>query len=90
MALEGMDLDAVNPVLTTLSNAVSELESLITSTGNAYTTIESSWKGQDAQEFQSQWPSFSSALNQAHTDLSQLHTHLVSNYNAQQSASTGY
>jgi uncharacterized protein YukE len=90
MAMEGMDLDAVNPVLTTLSNAVNELQSLISSTSSAYSTIESSWRGPDAQEFQGQWPSFASALNQAHSDLTQLHTHLMSNYNAQQSASTGY
>ncbi|HEY1821017.1 MAG TPA: hypothetical protein VGG83_13915 [Trebonia sp.] len=90
MALEGMDLDAVTPVLTVLSNAVNELQTILTSTGNAYSTIEASWKGPDAQQFQSQWPSFVSALTTAHTDLTTLHTHLQSNYTAQQSASTGY
>ena len=32
MAMEGMDLDAVQPVLNTLNNAVAELQSLISST----------------------------------------------------------
>ena len=90
MAMEGMDLDAVTPVLTTLGNAVNELESLISSTTQAYSTIESSWSGSDANQFRSQWPSFTTALNQAHNDLSQLHQHLQSNFNAQQSASNQY
>ncbi len=90
MAIEGMDLDAVQPVITTLGNAVSELQTLIGSTSSAYSAIENSWRGNDANQFHSQWPSFVSALNQAHNDLSQLHTHLLSNYNAQQSASNQY
>ncbi len=90
MAIEGMDLDAVQPVITTLGNAVSELQTLIGSTSSAYSAIENSWRGNDANQFHSQWPSFVSALNQAHNDLSQLHTHLLSNYNAQQSASSQY
>jgi len=90
MAMEGMDLDAVSPVLAVLNNAVTELGTLITSTGNAYNTIETSWKGPDAQQFQSQWPSFVSALNQAHSDLTQLHQHLQTNYSAQQTASNQY
>jgi uncharacterized protein YukE len=90
MAMEGMDLDAVSPVLATLGNAVNELETLIGSTTQAYSTIEHSWSGADANQFHSQWPSFTSALNQAHNDLTQLHQHLQSNYNAQQTASTQY
>ena len=44
MAMEGMDLDAVQPVLNTLNNAVKELQTLISSTQNAYQPIESSWR----------------------------------------------
>lgn len=90
MAMEGMDLEAVSPVLTALGNAVNELETLIGSTTQAYHTIEGSWTGPDANQFHSQWPSFTTALNQAHNDLSQLHQHLQSNYSAQQSASNQY
>jgi uncharacterized protein YukE len=90
MAMEGMDLEAVSPVLSTLSNAVNELQTIISTTSQAYSTIESHWQGPDAQQFQSQWPSFTSALNQAHNDLTQLAQHLQSNYTAQQSASQGY
>lgn len=90
MALEGMDLDAVTPVLATLGNAVNELESLIGSTTQAYSAIEHSWSGPDANQFHSQWPNFTAALNQAHNDLSQLHQHLQSNFSAQQSASNQY
>ena len=89
MAMEGMDLEAVSPVLASLNNAVNELESLIGSTTQAYSTIEHSWTGNDANQFHSQWPSFATALNQAHNDLSQLHQHLQSNYTQQQSASQG-
>jgi uncharacterized protein YukE len=90
MAMEGMDVEAVTPVLSSLGNAVSELESLIQSTQVAYQTIEQSWKGADALQFQHQWPSFQSALTQAHSGLQQLHTHLQSNLQAQQQASQGY
>jgi uncharacterized protein YukE len=90
MAMEGMDLDAVQPVLSTLNNAVVELQTLISSTQNAYAAIESSWKGPDAQQFQGNWPSFASALNTAHTQLTTLHQHLQTNYTAQQGASQGY
>lgn len=90
MALEGMDLDAVQPVITTLGNAVNELETLIGSTNSAYSTIEGSWVGQDANDFHSQWPAFVSALSTAHSDLTNLHTHLLNNWNAQQQASNQY
>lgn len=90
MALEGMDLEAMSPVLSTLANAVNELETLISSTSQAYSTIEGNWRGNDANQFHSQWPSFTSALNQAHNDLMNLHQHLQSNYAAQQSASNQY
>lgn len=90
MAMEGMDLEAISPVLSTLSNAVSELETLIHSTSQAYSTIEGSWSGHDANEFHGQWPTFSGALTQAHNDLVNLHQHLQSNYTAQQSASNQY
>ena len=90
MAVDGMDLDAMSPVLASISNAVTELQSVISSTTQAYSTIETSWVGQDFQQFQSQWPSFTSALNQAHNNLVQLHQHLQSNYTAQESATRGY
>lgn len=90
MAMEGMDLEAVQPAITTLANAVNELETLISSTNQAYSTIEGHWSGNDATQFHGQWPSFVSALHQAHTDLLQLHQHLQSNYSAQQTASSQY
>ena len=90
MALDGMDLEVIQPLIPQLNNAVNELQSIITSTSNAYSTIEGHWNGKDADQFHSQWPSFTSALNQAHNDLTQLHTHLQSNYNAQQQASNSY
>jgi uncharacterized protein YukE len=90
MALDGMDIEAITPVLATLSNAVNELETLIGSTNNAYQTIESGWAGSDANQFRSQWPSFVSALNSAHSGLTQLHQHLQLNFNAQQQASNTY
>lgn len=90
MAMEGMDLEAVSPVLATLANAVTELHTLIGSTNQAYSTIEGNWSGPDANQFHGQWPSFTSALNQAYNDLSQLHQHLQANYNAQHQASQTY
>lgn len=90
MAMEGMDLEIVQPVIATLANAVSELETLITNTNQAYSHIDGHWKGNDANQFHSQWPSFVSALSQAHNDLTQLHQHLQSNYAAQQTASNQY
>ena len=90
MALEGMDVDAMGPVLSTLNNAVQELETLIGSTNTAYTHIEAGWKGKDATQFFNQWPSFASSLSQAHSGLQQLQQHLQSNYNAQQQASNTY
>jgi uncharacterized protein YukE len=90
MALEGMDLEAVQPVIAQLGNAVNELQTLMSTTNSAYSTIESSWAGNDANQFHSQWPSFVQALNQAHSDLTQLHTHLQTNFNAQQTASNQY
>jgi hypothetical protein len=48
MALEGMDVQAMGPVLSTLSNAVGELETLIGSTNGVYSTIEQGWVGSDA------------------------------------------
>jgi WXG100 family type VII secretion target len=90
MAMEGMDVEQVNSALSSISSAVGELENLIGSTNNAYQLIEGSWTGPDATQFHSQWPSFASALNQAHTGLSQLQQHLQSNLSAQQSASSGY
>jgi uncharacterized protein YukE len=90
MALEGMDVEAVTPIVSQLGNALSELESVINSTNTAYGTIEHSWVGSDANQFHSQWPSFTSALNQAHNDLQQLHQHLQLNLQAQQQASNQY
>jgi uncharacterized protein YukE len=90
MAMEGMDLGAMQPVLAALASAVSELETVISSTSQAYATIEGSWTGPDANQFHGQWPSFTGALNQAHNDLMNLHQHLQSNYTAQQSASNQY
>lgn len=91
MAMEGMDLDAVQPVITTLGHAVNELQTLISSTNSAYSAIgPNSWQGNDANQFHSQWPAFASALSQAHNDLTNLHTHLLSNYNQQQAASNQY
>lgn len=90
MALEGMDLEAVQPVIAQLGNAVNELQTLMGSTNSAYATIEHSWVGPDANQFHGQWPSFVQALTQAHNDLTQLHTHLQTNFSAQQSASTQY
>jgi WXG100 family type VII secretion target len=90
MAMEGMDVEQVTGALTSIGNAVGELESLISSTNSAYHTIEGSWSGTDANQFHSQWPSFASALSQAHSGLQQLQQHLQSNLNAQQSASNQY
>ena len=87
MAMDGMDLDAMSPVLTQLANAVTELQTIITTTHNAYSTIETSWRGNDATQFHSQWPSFTTALTQAHNDLSTLHNTLQTNYTAQQNTS---
>lgn len=90
MAMEGMDVEQVTSALSSISSAVGELENLIGSTNTAYQTIESSWTGPDATQFHSQWPSFATALNQAHTGLQQLQQHLQSNLSAQQSASNQY
>jgi WXG100 family type VII secretion target len=90
MAMEGMDVEQVSGALNTITNAVSELETLISSTQGAYNTIEAHWQGQDAHQFQSQWPTFQTALNQAHNNLSQLQTHLHTNLQAQQNASNTY
>jgi WXG100 family type VII secretion target len=90
MAMEGMDVEQVTSALSTINSAVGELENLIGSTNTAYQTIESSWTGPDATQFHGQWPSFATALNQAHTGLQQLQQHLQSNLSAQQSASNQY
>ena len=90
MAFEGMDVEQVSSALSTIGNAVNELESLIGSTNNAYQLLEQSWTGPDATQFHNQWPSFANALNQAHGGLQQLHQHLQSNLQAQQSASNQY
>jgi WXG100 family type VII secretion target len=90
MAMEGMDVEAVTPALASIGNAVNELQTLIGSTNSAYQTIEGNWSGADATQFHSQWPSFASALNQAHAGLEQLQQHLQSNLNAQQQASNQY
>jgi uncharacterized protein YukE len=85
-----MDVDAVSQALSTLTSAVGELETLMGSTATAYSKIESGWVGQDANQFHSQWPSFTSALSSAHSGLSALQQHLQANYNAQVSASNTY
>jgi WXG100 family type VII secretion target len=90
MAMEGMDVEQVTSALSSINNAVGELETLIGSTNNAYQMIEGSWTGSDSNQFRSQWPTFASALNQAHTGLQQLQQHLQSNLQAQQSASNQY
>lgn len=88
--IEGMDVEAISSAISTLNNAVQELESLIGSTNGAYSKIETGWVGQDANHFHGQWPSFTSALNSAHSGLQQLATHLQQNYAAQVSASNNY
>jgi WXG100 family type VII secretion target len=85
-----MDVEAISSALSTLNTAVQELETLIGSTNTAYGKIESGWVGQDANQFHSQWPSFTSALSTAHNGLQQLATHLQQNYSAQVSASNTY
>jgi WXG100 family type VII secretion target len=90
MAMEGMDVEQVSSALSSISNAVGELETLIGSTNSAYQIIEGHWSGADANQFHSQWPTFASALNQAHNGLQQLQHHLQSNLQAQQSASNQY
>lgn len=90
MAMEGMDVEQVSGALAAIGNAVSELESLVASTQHAYSMIEANWYGSDAAQFHNQWPSFASALNQAHNGLQQLHEHLQSNLQAQEQVSSQY
>src|ERR1700733_666663 len=90
MAIEGMAIDAMGPVLSTLNNAVQELETLIGSPNTADTHIMAGWGGKDATQFFNQWPSFASSLNQAHSGLQQLQQPLQANYNAQQQATNTY
>lgn len=90
MAMEGMDVEQVGGALASIGNAVNELEGLIASTQHAYQMIDANWVGQDAAQFHNQWPSFASALNQAHNGLQQLHQHLQSNLQAQEQASNQY
>jgi WXG100 family type VII secretion target len=88
--IEGMDVNEISAAISTLNNAVQELQTLIASTNGAYSKIETGWVGQDANQFHGQWPSFTSALNSAHSGLQQLATHLQQNYQAQVSASNSY
>ena len=88
MAMEGMDLDAVQPVLSTLNNAVNELQSLISS-GRTRPPDRVELEGPGRPATQGNWPSFASALNTAQVQLMTLHQHLQTNYSAQQGASQG-
>jgi len=90
MSMEGMDVEQVGGALASIGNAVNELEGVIASTQHAYQMIQGNWSGHDANQFHNQWPSFASALNQAHNGLQQLHQHLQSNLQAQQQASGQY
>ena len=93
MALEGMDVDAIKPSIHhhAEQRGLQELETLIgsTTTGRTRRSSRAGW-GRTHNTFHSQWPSFTSALNSAHVQLTTLHQHLQTNFSAQQGASQGY
>jgi uncharacterized protein YukE len=87
MAIEGMDVGAVQGILTQLNAQQTNLENIVRAMPGIISSLEASWKGPDATQFANQWPGHQQALNSALTALQDIHTRTNANMQAQQSTS---
>lgn len=90
MAMEGMDVGQIQVALSHIGTAVTNLEDMIRSAPGLLSQVESNWQGHDATEFQQNWPNYTNALTNAHTQLSDLQGSLSRNLQAQEGASNTY
>lgn len=86
MAFEGMDIDGARTVVSALTNAPNDLQSIINGLTNQIHGID--WKGTDREKFVSDWQQASSSLiNVINTALHDAAQHLQSEISQQEQAS---
>jgi uncharacterized protein YukE len=90
MALEGMDITAVQAIAGKLDAQAQQLESLrsqVTATVSSATGV---WKGPDVQKFEQDWHSHQVSLKQAEAAIKELSAKAKSNAAQQQATSSSY
>jgi uncharacterized protein YukE len=88
MAFEGMDIEAVSSLAGQLDTQANQIQSTIIAIDGIINSMEGSWKGPDAVEFQGWWQSqHRPHLHAAETAISGLAVSARNNVSAQQAAS---
>ena len=90
MAVEGMAVAAVNGIYHQMTGLCQQLQGIATSMPHLVSQLEGAWKGQDAQQFASQWPTHQAQLQNALNGLQEICTHTQANLQQQQQTSSSY
>jgi uncharacterized protein YukE len=85
-----MDVEAVQGIYNQMHGLCQQLQTIVTSTPGLVNQLEGAWKGPDAQQFASQWPTHQAQLQNALNGIQDICHHTLANLQQQQQTSGNF